>query len=129
VFPRPDVPFYSEIGEDGLIQLVRPGGVSQQVIDPTVSMASPNLLPTPDATTKVATIHVKAPEGAEVWVEKDKINEGGAERSYSTPPLHATRTQIFTLRAKFTVEGKEVEQFRVVGLKGGETAKVTFGTP
>jgi hypothetical protein len=40
--------------------------------------------------------------------------------------LPAGKTIIYTVRAKWNSGGKPIEQVRVVGVRGGETAKLTF---
>src|SRR5262245_17721726 len=138
VFPAPAVPFISVPGPDGLPMLIHPlpEGNDCQVPDlpmplpPTTAplpTVTPNLLPVPDGTAKAATIRVRVPESAEVWVEKEKLPAASSERSFQTPPLSAGKTQIYSIRAKWNEGGKEVEQYRVVGVKAGETAKVVFG--
>jgi uncharacterized protein (TIGR03000 family) len=141
VFPKPETPYISVPGPDGLPMLIQPvpggdGALPPEAtilplpgVIPPVPPASPHLLPVPDATAKAATIRVRAPDGAEVWVEKEKLPPAAGERTFQTPPLSAGKIQIFSVRAKWTDGGREVEQFRVVGVKAGETAKVAFGAP
>jgi uncharacterized protein (TIGR03000 family) len=137
VFPKPETPYISVPGPDGLPTLIHPLPHADAVLpyEPTLltppagAPPTPNLLPVPDATAKAATIRVKAPEAAEVWVEKEQLPGAGGERTFQTAPLTGGRTQIFSLRAKWSEGGREVEQYRVVGVKAGETARVTFGAP
>lgn len=138
VFPHPDYPYISVPGDDGLPTLIHPllpmdGMPEMTVLQPSTAQAgptvSPHLLPVPDATAKGATIRVQAPADAEVWVEKEPLTGKADERAFQTPALTPGKTQIYTLRAKWTEAGKEIERFRVVGVKAGETAKVTFIEP
>ena len=50
----------------------------------------------------------------------------GTDRVYQTPPLPAGKMQIYTVRAKWNQDGRDVEQFRVVGVRAGETSKLNF---
>src|SRR5262249_7812592 len=138
VFPHPDVPFISVPGPDGLPMLIHPvpdcdQGLTTEppmVLPPTTAPlgpVTPHLLPIPNGTAKAATIRVRVPESAEVWVEKEKLPAAATERSFQTPPLSAGKMQIYSIRARWNEGGKEVEQYRVVGVKAGETAKVVFG--
>ena len=142
VFPRPETPYISVPGPDGLPMLIQdlapidgalPPDASVLVTPPmpgpVVSPATPHLMPVPDATSKGATIRIRVPESAEVWVEKEKLPAATGERTFQTAPLTAGNTQLFSVRARWTQGGRDVEEYRVVGVKAGETAKLAFGTP
>ena len=43
-----------------------------------------------------------------------------------TAPREANKTYVYTVRATWGENGRAVDQFRVVGVKAGETAKVNF---
>ena len=64
-----------------------------------------------------------------MWLEKQKLEGTSAERAASTPPLEANKTYVYTVRATWTENGQPIDQFRVVGVKAGETAKVSFLKP
>lgn len=119
-FPHnPANPPIAVIDERGLPVLRTPG-------------VSPNgeLLPVPHVALKpvnappagCAQIRILAPEGAEVFVEKEKLKGD----LYQTPPLEG-RMKVYSVRARWNRDGREVEQFRVVGVQPGETAKLVFG--
>jgi len=119
-FPRnPRNPPIAVLDELGLPILRTPGIAGEA-----------ELLPVPHTTLKpvdpplpgCAKIRIQAPEGAEVFVEKEKLT--GAV--FLTPPLQG-RMQVYSVRAKWLREGREVEQFRVVGVQAGETAHLIFG--
>ena len=44
----------------------------------------------------------------------------------SSPPLTPGKMEVYSVRAKWTVAGREVEQFRVVGVRAGDSAQVLF---
>ncbi len=114
-FPlNPTNPPISVPGPDGLPVLRTPAPVT----------GTPVLQPVPAAGT-FGTIKVTAPAGAKVWVEKEEL-AGNGERTFKTPELAAGAMQIYSLRARWGAPGSEVEQYRVVGIKAGETARVIF---
>jgi uncharacterized protein (TIGR03000 family) len=119
-FPKnPYNPPISVPGEDGLPVLApsRPPA-------PVEAGAVPTLQPVPTAVAGTpGVVQVIAPPGAEVTVEKQVISGG----SFQTPPLPPGKMQIYSVRARWKEGGRDVEQYRVVGVRGGETAKLTFG--
>jgi uncharacterized protein (TIGR03000 family) len=133
-FPDKGKAYVSVPGEDGLPVLVPAlppdapmEGAPVVVVPPA---AAPILQPVPAAAApileKPATIRVHVPEAAEVWFDKERMSQTGADRVYQSPPLPPGKTQIYTVRARWTEGGRPVEQFRVVGVRGGETAKLSF---
>lgn len=139
VFPMPETPYISVPGPDGLPILVQqPGAVAAgqpEVI--TSRQPDPVLKPVPTTpaaplavqplanTTAEATIHIAAPADAEVWVDKTKI-DGGTARSAKATDLTPGEVRVYSVRAKWVKDGKTFEQFRVVGVKAGESARLTF---
>lgn len=125
VYPKgPDqVPPISVPAEDGLPVLMHPG-VSSGASLPIGGGEAVALQPVP-AQQGSATIKIVAPPNAEVWVDREKVAGGMA----LTPPLQAGKTYVYTVRATWTQDGRNVEQIRVVGIRAGETAKVDFLTP
>lgn len=142
VFPKPDVPYISVLGPDGMPMLVRPpvggvmdGAVAPPLLVPPASLppaGTPLLQPVPaeaalaPTAANAATVRIQVPEGAEVWVEKQKLDQVGPERIFTTPALSSEQTEIVSVRAKWHEAGREVEQFRAVGVRAGQTASVRF---
>ena len=130
VYPNPTTPYVSVPGPNGLPMLIRPGVETPERIEvapiPDGAPATGfRLTPVPTAAAgKSAQIRIVAPAGAEVWVEKDKI--AGSGGLFQTPPLTPGKVEIYSVRAKWSVAGKEVEQFRVVGVRAGDSAEVQF---
>ena len=125
VFPNPATPYVSVPGPNGLPILV-PQAV-EAAPPPVGVFVTPGLplVPVPTvADGRCAQIRVVAPAGAEVWVEKQKLP--GAASTYRTPPLTAGKMQVYSVRAKWDDAGKQVEQFRVVGVSAGDSAQVEF---
>ncbi|MFO0879706.1 MAG: TIGR03000 domain-containing protein [Gemmataceae bacterium] len=155
VFPRPDTPYIAVPGADGLPTLVKPTpsletvAPGEVIVNPAPAGAlgpvgTPLLQPVPAATATApapvasalapaaapaaaGTIKVVLPESAELWIEKEKMPQTGAERVFQTLPLPAGKMQVLSVRAKWIDQGREVEQYRVVGVKPGETARLVFG--
>jgi uncharacterized protein (TIGR03000 family) len=128
VYPRPATPMIAVPDEDGLPTLVPVPSGERAAPAPAVSLSpvTPDLPPLRQVPAALpATVRIQAPEGAEVWVDKEKLAEG--ERSYQTEALAGGKMRIFSVRAKWKDAAREVEQVRVVGVKAGETARVKFG--
>jgi uncharacterized protein (TIGR03000 family) len=131
VFPTPPAPYVSVPGPDGLPVLVptatpdmvAPG--APVVVPPSVTNG---LQPVPAGAMaqRPALVKVHVPEGADVWFEKEKMPAGGTDRVFQSPPLTPGKMHIYTVRAKWNQAGREVEQVRIVGVRAGETAKLTF---
>ncbi|MGL4552471.1 MAG: hypothetical protein ACRC33_14960 [Gemmataceae bacterium] len=115
-------PPISVTGEDGLPVLAAPVPSTSVAPLPLAPAPVVALKPVPAAVGGSALIKFAAPEGAEVYVEKERVTGD----VYQTPPLEG-RMQVYSVRAKWLRDGREVEQFRVVGVRPGETARLTFG--
>ena len=114
-FPlNPTNPPVAVPGPDGLPVLRTPVRVTEV----------PILKPLPEAGT-FGTIRVNAPAGAKVWVEKEEI-AGAGERVFKTPELPVGAMKIYSIRASWNNGTGVVEQYRVAGVKAGETARVDF---
>ncbi|MFO0927317.1 MAG: TIGR03000 domain-containing protein [Gemmataceae bacterium] len=138
VWPKPDVPYIAVPGADGLPTLVKPG-VADGAMDGVIPhgpaappaglnpIGPPLLQPVPPAAgAQPGMVHIQVPAAAEVWVEKEKLGQAGDSRMFQTPPLAGGSAQVFSVRAKWNQGGREVEQFRVVTVRGGETATLRF---
>jgi uncharacterized protein (TIGR03000 family) len=119
----PSGPPISVPGDDGLPILMAPPVPPTSIAPlPLVPAPAVSLKPVPTAAGGTALIKIAAPPGAEVFVEKERVSGD----VYQTPPLDG-RMKVYSVRAKWLKDGREVEQFRIVGVKAGETAKLTFG--
>jgi uncharacterized protein (TIGR03000 family) len=149
VFPNKEMtPYVSVPGPDGLPVLApAPGAVAPPTVTlppgvvpmPTpvagAALAVPTgvvpvLQPVPvsERAETPATIRIRVPDGAEVWFDKAKTAQTGTDRVFQSPPVPAGKTLIYSVRARWNEGGREVEQFRVVGVRAGETARLTFTT-
>ena len=131
VFPTPQAPYISVPGPDGL-PILEPTIPPVSVITGVPVLAAPGTTSAPQQLKTApkeelsATVLVKVPAGAEVWFDKEKTTQTGADRVFQSPPLTPGKTHICSVRAKWNEGGQEIEQFRVVGIRAGETAKVNF---
>jgi uncharacterized protein (TIGR03000 family) len=74
-----------------------------------------------------ATMNVKVPAGAEIWFEGSKTGQTGTTRTFVSPPLEPGRGFTYDVRARWTENGKEVDQTRQVHVRAGEKVDVDFG--
>jgi uncharacterized protein (TIGR03000 family) len=126
VWPNTGTPYISAPGPDGLKTLVPapgyahgetlPGGLPALAPVPTTSAAQP------------ATIKISVPAHAQVWFDREVTTQTGQTRVFQSPPLPQGKTHVYTVRARWNEAGREVEQHRIVGVRAGETARLTFTT-
>jgi len=76
-----------------------------------------------------ATVDVKVPADAQVWVGSQQMTQTGAERVFTTPPLTPGQTFSYQVKARWKENGKEVEQTRKVRVEAGKESFVDFQTP
>ena len=77
---------------------------------------------------KVAHILVEVPADAEVWIEDQKTQQGGASRWFISPALEANLVYEYRIRARWTEQGQQVEQTQRVRVQAGERPTVSFPT-
>lgn len=82
----------------------------------------------PDGTAE-ATVDVRVPADAEVWFGGYRTNLTGPTRGFTTPPLEKGKTFAYEIRARWTENGKPVEQTRRVLVQAGANARVDFLSP
>jgi uncharacterized protein (TIGR03000 family) len=85
------------------------------------------LQPVP-ANGRAAVVQVSVPPQAEVWFERQQTQQTGGDRIFYSPPLDAGKTYVYTVRARWTEQGREVEQFQAVSVQAGSVAAVRFPT-
>jgi uncharacterized protein (TIGR03000 family) len=144
VFPTPPAPYVSVPGPNGLPileptvppvtmitgvpVLVAPGAPGAPGASGVPSATGAQQLKTAPMEELSATVRVKVPAGAEVWFDKEKTTQTGTDRVFQSAPLTPGKTHVCSVRAKWNEGGQAVEQFRVVGVRAGETAKLTFSS-
>jgi uncharacterized protein (TIGR03000 family) len=88
-------------------------------------------LPAPPATTgdTTAKITVIVPPEAEVTFDGVVMKQPGPERHFHTPPLQPTAKYSYTIRARWTQDGRPVDQTRTVPFRAGAVLRVDFTSP
>jgi uncharacterized protein (TIGR03000 family) len=76
-----------------------------------------------------AVISVKVPARAKVWFDDDPTSSTGTDRVYHSPPLQRGKRYHYTVRARWTEDGKPVTQSRKVYFRAGEQVMVDFLKP
>ncbi len=74
----------------------------------------------------VATMDVRVPADAEVWVAGARTGQRGTARTYVSPHLEPDQRYSYEIRARWTEGGKEVDRTRQISVRAGETVKVDF---
>ena len=82
------------------------------------------LLPPPTPLT--ALLKVQVPLEAEVWLEGQKMRSTGRLRHYRSPPLDPAKGYVYEVYARWTFDGKPVEDVRHVAIRAGAIALVDF---
>jgi uncharacterized protein (TIGR03000 family) len=77
-----------------------------------------------------ATITVKVPAEAELWIDGHKMTTQGPERVFVSPALPNSRDHFYDLRARWRSKGSgEIERSRRVYFRAGEQLVVDFQGP
>jgi uncharacterized protein (TIGR03000 family) len=76
-----------------------------------------------------ATIEVRVPAGAEIWIDDEKTRQTGPVRVFRSPPLEKGKEYPYAVRARWSLAGKPVEQTQTVAVQGGVRARVNFPRP
>jgi uncharacterized protein (TIGR03000 family) len=83
----------------------------------------------PVATQDVAKITVIVPADAELFFDGSPTTQTGSQREFMTPPLAAGAHYSYSLRARWTADGRPVEQTRTVPVSPGAQVRVDFTSP
>jgi len=82
---------------------------------------------TSDTSQNVAYLTVMLPSAdAEVWLGNSATTQKGMQRTFQSPALEPGRDYTYTVKARWTSEGKAVEQSRDVNVRAGQTSNVDF---
>jgi len=76
-----------------------------------------------------ATLDVKVPADARVWVAGQETKQTGSERWFSSPPLTPGKSFAYEVKAEWMENGKKVEQTRNVTVEAGKESLVDFREP
>jgi len=72
------------------------------------------------------TLNVRVPPNAEIWVDGDKTSQKGSLRQFTSPPLTPGQNYNYEVRARWTENGREVNQVRNVPVHAGDRLTVDF---
>jgi uncharacterized protein (TIGR03000 family) len=82
---------------------------------------------TSDTSQNVAYLTVMLPSAdAEIWLGNSATTQKGMQRTFQSPALEPGRDYTYTVKARWTSEGKSVEQSRDVNVRAGQTSNVDF---
>jgi uncharacterized protein (TIGR03000 family) len=76
-----------------------------------------------------ATIVVRVPAGAKVFIEDRPTTQTGVERQFETAELQPGRSYTYAVRAEQDRDGRANTQTKSVTVRASETAEVTFAWP
>jgi uncharacterized protein (TIGR03000 family) len=76
-----------------------------------------------------ARIRVLAPADAAVWLDGEPMPSSGTERLFVSPPLTPGQTYTYEVRARWTADGRAVEQARRAAVRANDTTTVDFTVP
>jgi uncharacterized protein (TIGR03000 family) len=83
--------------------------------------------PSPGATT--AAVEVRVPADAQVWFDDLQTKQSGEVRLFETPALDNNKVAHYAVRAKWTIDGRDVEQTRQINVQAGRRTLVDFLRP
>lgn len=73
-----------------------------------------------------ASVTIRAPYDAEVWVQDQKLNQTGEEYKFLSPILPANRTFTYDVRASWVEDGQKVTSRQFVNVRAGDRKSVLF---
>lgn len=76
-----------------------------------------------------AVVNVQVPASAELWFDGNKTAQTGSERRFVSPPLPAGKTFHYSVRVRWTDNGKPVDQIQMVNVQAGGQARLLFSQP
>lgn len=82
----------------------------------------------PSDSSQVARVMVQLPaQDAELWVNDSALTTTrGMDREFQSPPLDPAKNYTYTVKTRWTVDGKTMEKSRDVKVEPGKTATVSF---
>ena len=94
---------------------------------PADAVVVPGLLPVPTPVDgSGVTVDVKVPANAEVWFDGGKTAQTGPDRVFHSPALKPGVGYLYLVRARWSEDGREIEQVQTVTVHAGERVRVAF---
>jgi uncharacterized protein (TIGR03000 family) len=75
-----------------------------------------------------ARLHVILPADAVLWLNGQRMHRTGAERDFLTPPLQEGETYAYQVTARWTQDGRPLEETIDVKVRANKTTTVRLGT-
>lgn len=75
-----------------------------------------------------ALLRVSLPADAELWLNGKRMTRTGAEREFITPQLQEGETYAYQVKARWTQDGKPLEETIEVKVRANKTTNVALGT-
>jgi len=84
----------------------------------------------PDQLNNQAQVRVTVPDpNAQVWIDNTPTQQRGFERWFVSPPLESGKQYMYTIKATWMQDGREVTREKKVDVNAGRTAAADFGAP
>jgi len=83
----------------------------------------------PPEDARVVHISVRVSPNAEIWFDGEKTTQSGNRREFVTPAIASDGECNYAIRARWTEDGREVDQTRNVSFHAGDRLTVKFTTP
>jgi uncharacterized protein (TIGR03000 family) len=84
----------------------------------------------PDNTSAAAAnstgVEVRVPANAQVWFDGTATKQQGTDREFKVPPLEPGQNYAYQIRARWTANGRPMDQTREVPIHAGEHVTVNF---
>jgi uncharacterized protein (TIGR03000 family) len=85
--------------------------------------------PDPSSVAGPAGVSVHVPADAQVWFDDSPTKQTGEQRQYVTPTLPPDRDYTYAVRARWTADGKVVDQTRTITVRANGSTSVDFTQP
>jgi uncharacterized protein (TIGR03000 family) len=74
-------------------------------------------------------VEARVPAGAEIWFDGERTAQTGTDRVFTSPPLAPGMTYHYEVVARWTENGRLVQQAQRVAVRAGDRVRLTFPRP
>jgi len=78
---------------------------------------------------QMASIEVRVPADAQIWIDGVKTKQHGAKRAFASPTLAAGKDYVYEIRAVWREDGRETTETRKITFRAGAQVSVDFTKP
>jgi uncharacterized protein (TIGR03000 family) len=103
------------------------GGHAVLTAPPVYTFKTVGTAKTLEDDTGVAQIQVEVPFGAKLYVDGKLVEGSGSTRNFHTPALPVRKQYFYDMKAVIDVNGKPMEEIKVVKLQAGMQVNANFG--